>query len=313
MKLINSISFIFALLLISCSKPITHLQPADNSVIIDLQNKLNLANEYLKSEQNALLQKEKDSQEQINSLQNKLDEQSSKVIEIIPEEEEVYNKKSMDSLKIEKENEEDSFIKLLTSIQKENTREAFADVDKAVKALPIGKAQFIAPEKMHVGEKKIIELTISLDPSYFQKSTNNNLPEETKIEIDSVHFGCKVEASLQSTSGINAKALNSENIITIDSKSAPTWKWELTALESGPAQIDIDLYTILTPGKNMADSRYRVKTFTKSISIVIFPPTWLFQLMAKNWQWAWGAIIIPIGTITYKKFFKKRKKDKKLK
>ncbi len=76
-------------------------------------------------------------------------------------------------------------------------------------------------------------------------------------------------------------------------------KWSLSAKKPGQHKIHLTIVAIIdADGEKFRKS---IKTYEKTIKINVSASQLVGGFISKNWQWLWAAILVPAGTLYYRR------------
>lgn len=147
-----------------------------------------------------------------------------------------------------------------------------------------------------------VEITMIVNPLSSTSEIADNLPDGQKttgrIEVSRV-----IQAKLDSNDFIITPITPERQVIIGDRNTI--WKWSLSAKEPGPNKVvKITVSAIVLVDGDKTESY--IDTYENVININITSKQLLSRWLSANWQWAWGALLIPIAGYFYNK---KRKKE----
>lgn len=147
-----------------------------------------------------------------------------------------------------------------------------------------------------------VEITMKINPLLTVKEIEEELPmgERTtgKIQISRV-----VQAKLDSRD-FDITNITPDRQVIIGGRNT-TWRWSLKAKTPGPNKlVKITISAIVLVDGERTESY--IDTYNGVIKINITPGQRINRWLKDNWQWAWGALLIPILGFFYNKRKKKR-------
>lgn len=187
---------------------------------------------------------------------------------------------------------------------------SFNEVDEFLETLPLGSAAFEAPSRMNIGDKALAKLIISqtteLD-SLMKKLASDTAGMEMTIGGKKVKLHTVMRARLIGGSGIAIRTLGEEEV-AIGSQGDHEWVWEIEAKETGKQILRLQLYAIFkVQDKERANE---IKTFEESIEVQVSAMYEIKQFLAKNWQWLWAAVLVPVVSSLFAWWRRRSKKNK---
>jgi hypothetical protein len=169
----------------------------------------------------------------------------------------------------------------------------FKDIDRALKALPLGHIAFNAPTELREGEAAEIQLLLSL-----RKPTSvlqDELTEMGEREGARVKVSDVMEARLTGP-GFEIEAITPERQLV--SPGANTeWKWEIEPTETGSQRLHLTLSALIdVKGERTPRA---VRTFEKPIVIQVTWQQKITGFVGDNWQWLWTTILVPVAALAW--------------
>lgn len=168
------------------------------------------------------------------------------------------------------------------------TVSTFSDVDKALSSLETATIVYNPPKKINIDESKVVKLGMSLkdDTVALARLIGGNEP------ISSAHV--KVSPQMRATltgSDFNIKdRANSTQVV--GSGETTQWEWEITPKSPGTHTLNLSLTALVMLPDGMAQKSFQ--TFDKQIIVDVTLLQSAKQVFTANWQWAWGALLIPL-------------------
>lgn len=158
---------------------------------------------------------------------------------------------------------------------------------------------FSAPDRANVKEDITIQLLV--DPSKEVKELENSLTEPGVRRGAEIKISKVIIATLSAPDFAIEKITPEEQAIA---QSAPTeWLWTLIPKSVGSNEVKLTITAIVkVDGK---EYKYHIKTYEKTIVIVVKPQQVIYDWLAKYWQWLFTTLLLPLGLYLYKR----RKKE----
>lgn len=184
--------------------------------------------------------------------------------------------------------------------QKTITSEPIFNPTSIINQLRYSAFGYSVPKEANIDDD--IEVTMIVNP----------LSSTSKISVD-LPDGQKTTGNLEVSRVIQAKLDSNDFIITpitperqvIIGDRNTVWKWSLSAKEPGPNKVvKITVSAIVLVDGEKTESY--VDTYKNVINIDITPKQRLSRWLSANWQWAWGALLIPIIGF----FYNRKRKSK---
>lgn len=162
-------------------------------------------------------------------------------------------------------------------------------VDGIVRNLNWGSVAFNAPDSMTYQHPQIVEFLLS--PSLPQSELQAQLHQRVGAEAATVRIANRMEATLTGWR-LGIQALSPE-LQAIGSQQTTRWRWEVTPVQHGEAQ----LHLVLSAHVDVAgsDAPFVVRTFDRSVQVHITPGQRASDFFQHNWQWLWAALLVPIA------------------
>ena len=172
----------------------------------------------------------------------------------------------------------------------------FSDVDRILAHLETANIAFNCPEKIHLNETAKIELLLSL------KETVNELIQEVTAKGNKqgahVKVSSQMEARLTGANfQISAISPEEQAVGTVDTVQ---WEWEVKPLATGRQQLHLTLTAVFKV--DGTTTRRAIRTFDQKIDVEVQLQQTLTEFIAKNWQWLWAAILVPIAGLLWKRW-----------
>lgn len=146
-----------------------------------------------------------------------------------------------------------------------------------------------------------IEVTMIVNPLVTVKEIEEDLPEGERT-TGNIQISRVIQAKLDSRD-FDITSITPERQVVIGGRNT-TWKWSLTAKSPGPNKtVKITVSAIVLVDGEKTESY--IDTYKGTIKVNITPKQRLTHWLEKNWQWVWGALLIPILGYFYNKRRKK--------
>jgi len=179
--------------------------------------------------------------------------------------------------------------------------DAFAGVDSLLQQLETAHIAFNAPDTVGLGEVRPIQLLVSLSESV--QALSRDITARGTITGDSVQVAPRMEARLTG-SGFDIQAVTPE-VQMITRQARTSWRWDISASESGTHQLHLTLSAIL-PVDGQPTHR-TIRTFDHVITVYVSPGERIAAFLSNNWQWVMSAIFIPLFTWLIRSWWKRRR------
>lgn len=179
------------------------------------------------------------------------------------------------------------------------------EIDQALGKLRIANVAFTAPRTMEVHRTAVIQLLIS-----FKEPVSSLQDQLTEIGLRQgvhVHASDRMIASL---TGLGFRITSGSPDEQVVGSGATEWRWEIEPTAAGRQRLLLTLSAVITVAQSPFArniGRYTVRTFEKEIEVENVPSsggTKARSFMAKNWQWFFSTLLLPIGAWLIRHFFK---------
>lgn len=171
----------------------------------------------------------------------------------------------------------------------------FAAVDRIVDSLAHANIAFNAPEKLNVASSAQIQLLLSLGQSI--DDLRKALTQPGEREGAQVRVSGRMEARLTGQNFQITAITPEEQAIT--SRGATEWKWDVKPATPGRHSLHLTLTALFeVDGKS---TRRAIRTFDKTIQVDVTFSQQVSGFVAKNWQWLWTALLVPLVLLLVKK------------
>lgn len=159
---------------------------------------------------------------------------------------------------------------------------------------------YSVPKKANIDDD--IEVTMIVNPLSSTSEITSELPDGRKTTGE-IQISRVIQAKLDSNDFIITPITPERQVIIGDRNTI--WKWSLSAKKPGPNKVvKITVSAIVLVDGEKIESY--VDTYTNVINIDITPKQRLFRWLSANWQWAWGALLIPVLGF----FYNRKRKSK---
>jgi hypothetical protein len=167
--------------------------------------------------------------------------------------------------------------------------------DTVINQLYSAAMAFSAPDKANVKEDITIQLLV--DPSKEVKELENSLTEP------GVRRGAEIKISKVIIATLSAPDFTIEKVTPEEqavAQTAPTeWLWTITPKSTGKNEVKLTITAVVkVDGK---EYKYHIKTYEKTIVIVVKPQQVIYDWLAKYWQWLFSTLLLPLGLWLYKR------------
>jgi len=168
-------------------------------------------------------------------------------------------------------------------------------IDQILNQLEFGNIAFNAPKTMNLRDTAIIQLMLSLETPI--DDLKQMIEAEGEREGAQIQVSDRMEAHL-SGPDFTITAITPE-IQAVPRSNITEWQWEVRPGSGGPHSLHLALSALLhvdgVPTPRM------IRTYSKVIAVEVTLHQHVTSFFKKNWQWLWGAILIPIFAWLWKK------------
>jgi len=150
-----------------------------------------------------------------------------------------------------------------------------------------GNTVFNVPRTMQLFQTAGIQLLLS--PSQTIEELERRIEEEGARRHQRVRISRIMLATLKGA-GFNIQPIT-EAIQVVNPAGETEWKWDITAIESGPQRLHLTLNAIL-----QVDGQDRPKTLEtmhEIIEVQVSLEQQVSSFVSENWKWLWSAILVP--------------------
>ena len=159
---------------------------------------------------------------------------------------------------------------------------------------------YSVPKEANIDDE--IDVTMVINPLLTVKEIEEDLPEGERT-TGTIQISRVVQAKLDS-SDFDITSITPERQVVIGGRNT-TWKWTLKAKAPGAnKKVKITISAIVLVDGERTESY--IDTYTNTIKINITPKQRISRWLENNWQWAWGALLIPVLGF----FYNKKRKSK---
>jgi hypothetical protein len=168
--------------------------------------------------------------------------------------------------------------------------EEAAAADRALKFLHDANIAFNTPERINRDQTADVVLVLSRKESI----------AALKAAIDADVTGGREGAAIKTASRMEAKLTGMGFDITpatgvvqaVGTQDRVMWTWQVRPKATGPQTLTLTL-TAKLDKHGVADKTLRA--FTRRIEVDVTPTQRVGEFAGKNWQWLWGAILVPLA------------------
>jgi len=170
-----------------------------------------------------------------------------------------------------------------------------AAVDRILDSLARANIAFNAPETINLAASAQIQLLLSLEQSI--DDLRNALTQPGEKEGAQIRVSDRMEAHLTGQNFQITAITPGEQAIT--SIGTTEWKWEVKPVTPGRHGLHLTLTALFeVDGKS---TRRAIRTFDKTIAVDVTLSQQFSGFVARNWQWLWTALLVPLVVWLVKK------------
>jgi hypothetical protein len=164
------------------------------------------------------------------------------------------------------------------------------EVAQAVARLPVATVAFNTPTELGRGETATIKLLLS--PATISIAELENRVDEAGQKSGAhVKYSRVMEAKLASED-FDVTPLSPEQQFVAAGQDTE-WLWQVKPTRTGVLHLFLTLNAIIDVGDQTG--AYKVKTFSRTLTIDVSLGTHVRDFVAGNWQWLWTAVLLPVG------------------
>lgn len=152
-----------------------------------------------------------------------------------------------------------------------------------------GAVAFNVPERLARGATAEIEFLVS--PEQTAETLKESITQPGVRRGRAVEVSDYMKADLASPSFDITRIGDAEKLVVAGRKTR--WAWDITPKQTGVLKLHLTLTAIVTSGNE--DRPLEIETFNESVSIHVGWGTRARDFVGTNWQWLWGAILVPVG------------------
>ncbi len=169
-------------------------------------------------------------------------------------------------------------------------------VNQVVASLQKANIAFNVHEKLNLKQTAQIELLLSTKES--AETLRNAIEAAGAREGATIKVSKRMEASLTGAAFQITEITPKEQIV--DSLETVYWKWDVTPTSLGQHPLHLTLTALVSV--DGATTRRAIRTFDKTINVNVTATQWAEDFIAKNWQWLWAAILLPLAGGVWKQW-----------
>jgi len=170
------------------------------------------------------------------------------------------------------------------------------EVAQAVTKLPVATVAFNTPTELGRGETATIKLLLS--PATISIAELEDRVDEAGQKSGAhVKYSRVMEATLASED-FDVTPLSREQQFVAAGQDTE-WLWQVKPTRTGVLHLFLTLNAIIEVGDQT--NAYKVKTFSRTLTINVSLGTHVRDFVAGNWQWLWTAVLFPVGLWFYRR------------
>jgi hypothetical protein len=170
------------------------------------------------------------------------------------------------------------------------------EVAQAVAKLPVATVAFNTPTELGRGETATIKLLLS--PATISIAELEDRVDEAGQKSGAhVKYSRVMEATLASED-FDVTPLSREQQFVAAGQDTE-WLWQVKPTRTGVLHLFLTLNAIIEVGDQT--NAYKVKTFSRTLTIDVSLGTHVRDFVAGNWQWLWTAVLLPVGLWFYRR------------
>lgn len=181
-------------------------------------------------------------------------------------------------------------------------------LDDFLSTLPSGSMVYNTPSSMVKGDKQTISLELS--PSSGVENIRRQFAEREgvslpAVSIDTILLSDQMYATLDASSGLGVRSLNSDKVKTISELTPNVWRWEIEAIEEGEQTLYLQVGVIASI--NGVEQKPVLIDAPKRVVVAVSTQRSLSDFISNNWQYLIQVLLLPFVIFLWEQF-KKRKK-----
>jgi hypothetical protein len=170
------------------------------------------------------------------------------------------------------------------------------EVAQAVARLPVATVAFNTPTELGRGETATIKLLLS--PATISIADLEKRVDEAGEKSGAhVKYSRVMEATLAS-GDFDVTPLSPQQQFVAAGQETE-WLWQVKPKRTGKLHLFLTLNAIIKIGDQT--NAYKVKTFSRTLTINVSLGTQIRDFVKANWQWAWTAVLVPVGLWLYRR------------
>jgi hypothetical protein len=179
-------------------------------------------------------------------------------------------------------------------------------IESAYNNLKSASIAFNAPDTIEFDETVSIELLLSLSET--TEALQKQLTKIGKKHGYEIRAASQMEATLRPVrdSVFKVVAVTPE-VQPLRAAENTRWLWRVTPLEWGKQELQLTISALYQV--NGRDGKRALRTFQHDIIVHVGPWKYAKVFLENNWQWAWTALLIPLGGWALHRLRRKRTYD----
>jgi hypothetical protein len=170
------------------------------------------------------------------------------------------------------------------------------EVAQAVAKLPVATVAFNTPNELGRGETATIKLLLS--PATISIADLEKRVDEAGEKSGAhVKYSRVMEATLASEEFDVTPLSTQQQFVAAGQETE--WLWQVKPKRTGKLHLFLTLNAIIKIGDQT--NAYKVKTFSRTLTINVSLGTHIRDFVKANWQWAWTAVLVPVGLWLYRR------------
>lgn len=161
-------------------------------------------------------------------------------------------------------------------------------VDAMLEQMALASIAFNAPTKINIGETAQIRLLLSLEESI--EELQGFIHQEGAKTGASIKVSDRMEARLTGRR-FQIDAITDE-VQAVSGQQRTEWIWDVYPVSEGRHRLHLTLSALLDV--NGKTTPRTIRTFSRLIEVEVTPAQKAVRFLEGNWQWLWGALVIPI-------------------
>jgi hypothetical protein len=169
------------------------------------------------------------------------------------------------------------------------------EVAEAVAKLPVATVAFNTPNELSRGETATIKLLLS--PATISITDLEDRVDKAGEKSGAhVKYSRVMEATLASEDFDVTPLSPQQQFVAAGQETE--WLWQIKPKQTGKLHLFLTLNAIIEVGDQT--NAYKVKTFSRTLTINVSLGTHVRDFVKGNWQWLWTAVLVPVGLWFYR-------------